>query len=273
MNMASSDSDKRRPSVSDINKMKAQELKESLKAAVSELKAYDQTEAEMEAAITGDVDGDGNSDGGDGIITTGVGTGIAGMLRLILQELRAMRAERQEFTELRQECQMLRDVVIQQQRFTEQLDAKDRERNLVITGVADCNEEFEGATTDDDKCNAVLSKISTEAVDVVYISRLGKQETGKKRPLLVRLASRETRDKILHNTKKLKGAGDAYKNIYVKKDMHPSVRREWKRLKDARAAEKVKPENQGCTIELDFRKRELRRNDVVIDRWTPTYFQ
>ena len=75
----------------------------------------------------------------------------------------------------------------------------------------------------------------------------------------------------LNNTKALKGAGDAFKRIYVKKDVHPSLRKEWKRLSDAETAERRKPENAGCTIRFDRERRVLLRNDVIIDKWNPSF--
>ena len=260
---------KRRPSQADIGKMKVAELREALKSAIGELHAYDETEAELEV-VTG---GDGEADGDDGVFAELMPSGIPGMLRLILREVRAMRAEREEIGQLRQEFETLKGVVAQQQRFIEQLDNKDRERNIVITGIPEGAEALEGATTDLDKCQKVLSKIGAEDVHPVQISCIGKQEQNRKRPLLIRLDSKNERDGVLGNTKRLKEAGNAYRYIFVKKDTHPSVRREWKRLKDAETTEKQKPENQGCEIELDFKKRELRRNGVVIDRWAPAYFR
>ena len=41
-----------------------------------------------------------------------------------------------------------------------------------------------------------------------------------------------------------------YKKIYIKKDSHPEVRKEWKRLRDAEDAEKSKSVNAGCNIRL-----------------------
>ena len=58
----------------------------------------------------------------------------------------------------------------------------------------------------------------------------------------------------------------------MKKDVHPSVRNEWKRLRDAERTEKDRPENVGCVIRLDVRERKLYRDDVVIDKWNPLFF-
>ena len=65
---------------------------------------------------------------------------------------------------------------------------------------------------------------------------------------------------------------DDFKKIYVKKDTHPGVRKEWKRLYDAMAQEQRKPENAGANIQLDKKERVLRRDGRVIDKWKPSFF-
>ena len=245
-----------RPSVTDINKMKLAFLKETLKSAVSELQAYDDLNAEFESTKTSAADEEGD-------ILTG---GVSGILRLILIELRAMRAER-AIKQLRQDFNTLQGVITHQERFLERLDARDREKNFVITGLPE-ETEFGGASTDLGKCKKVCEIIGANVeMDVV---RIGKAVPGRHRPILGRVKNRETRDAVLTNTKVLKEAGPLYKNIYVKKDVYPAVRREWKRLNDAEITEKNKPANQGCNVYLDFKKRVLLRDDVIIDR---VYFQ
>ena len=102
-------------------------------------------------------------------------------------------------------------------------------------------------------------------------TRLGKAEAGRNRPILAKVPSRAARDKILENTKELRAAGPAYRRISVKKDRHPAIRKEWKRLRGVETAEKGKPVNQGCTIRLDYKKREITRDGVVIDKWSPSF--
>ena len=258
---------RRRLSAEEIGDMSPDNMRAALRAAVEELEAYD------EAEESGDlVDGD----GGGGRRGPGLGDGGAnGTLELILRELRAMRAERDEdrteVKKLREECCELRTIVAQQQRFMEQLDSRDRECNLIITGVPE-QEAFEGAVNDLGKCRNIMAAVDSEGV-AIEIARLGKPEEGRKRPILAKVASREVRDGILENTRALKDAGPSFRRIYVKKDLHPATRKEWKRLRDVVAAEKAKPVNQGCAITLDYKSRQVTRDGVVIDKWRPTYFQ
>ena len=258
---------RRRLSAEEIEDMSPDIVRAALRAAVEELEPYD------EAEESGDlVDGD----GGGGRRGTGLDDGGAnGTLELILRELRAMRAERDEdrteVKKLREDCSELRSIMTQQQRFMEQLVSRDRECNLIITGVPE-REAFEGAVKDLGKCRKILAAVGNGGV-ALEISRLGKAEEGRKRPILAKVANTEVRDGILENTRALKDAGPSYRRIYVKKDLHPAIRKEWKRLRDVVAAEKAKPVNQGCTITLDYKTRQVTRDGIMIDKWRPAYFQ
>ena len=240
-------------------------MRVALTAAVNELEAYDEADLETDDLATRIGGGGGRGRGG--------GSDVEGTLQLILEELRKMRTERAEeraeVAKIREECKELRAVVTQQQRFMEQLDSRDRECNLIITGVPE-EEAFDGAVNDIGKCRKILEVIGDTSVPL-DTTRLGKAETGRSRPILAKVPSRAARDKILENTKELRAVGPAYRRIYVKKDLHPTIRKEWKRLRDVETAEKGKPVNQGCTIRLDYKKREITRDRVVIDKWSPSF--
>ena len=98
-----------------------------------------------------------------------------------------------------------------------------------------------------------------------------KETDNPKRPMLVTLDSRIERDRILEKKTNLKKK-ENLKLIYVKKDLHPNVRNEWRRLFEAEKKEKERPENVGVEIRFDTRKRELLRDGIVIDSWKPTPF-
>ncbi len=70
--------------------------------------------------------------------------------------------------------------------------------------------------------------------------RLGAHvELGRRnRPLLLTFPQKDMRLRILTNAKNLKTAGE-FSRIYVKKDVHPGVRKEWQRLRDPGAQEKA----------------------------------
>ena len=70
-------------------------------------------------------------------------------------------------------------------------------------------------------------------VGQLTIKQLGDVQEGKCRPILVETESTTIRNRIVAHAKNLKDDGEQYKKIRVKKDTHPAVRREWKRLFDA----------------------------------------
>ena len=163
------------------------------------------------------------------------------------------------------------DIISQQQRFLEMLDKKEREDNVVILGLPDEGEALEGAVTDVDKMQRVWEKIGVPRVQCQH-RRLGTQgNNNRKRPLLLTIRDKELRSRILSNAKNLKSAGESYSRIYVKKDVHPGVRKEWERLREAEKREKERPENVGYEVKLDTRERKLYRNGEVIDGWNPQF--
>lgn len=163
------------------------------------------------------------------------------------------------------------DIIAKQQRFLETLDRKERESNLVILGVPDENETLDGGATDESKLRKIWEKVEVNE-EIRSHKRLGNRVDNRKRPILLSLASKEVRDKILEKASKLKELGEVYSKIYIKRDVHPSVRNEWKRLRDAERSEKERPENVGCVIRLDTRERKLYRDGIVIDSWNQQFF-
>ena len=164
---------------------------------------------------------------------------------------------------------------MQHQLFLEQLDRQKRETNLVLFGIPDGQESFDGATTDDDKIKKVWTAVEADPDRITIRShrRLGPViNANRPRPLLVDVESKSIRDEMLEKSKKLKELQENYKKIYIKKDSHPEVRKEWKRLRDAEEVEKNKPSNSGCTIRLDFKQRVLYKYDIAIDKWRPHPF-
>ena len=86
------------------------------------------------------------------------------------------------------------------------------------------------------------------------------------------LDSQTQRDSILRMAKNLKNAGFSLSRIYVKKDVHPAVRKEAARLRHKEREEKDKSENVGVNIVYDWKNRVMLRDGVVIDRFTPNFF-
>ena len=164
------------------------------------------------------------------------------------------------------------EILMKQQLYLEGVDRKERETNLIVLGVPEEGVAVDGAESDNDKLDKIWEKVNDESTRV-FAKRLGNvAQHGRKRPILVRVRTRVDRDSVLSKAKDLKEAGETFKTIYIKKDVHPAVRKEWARLREAEKLEKEKPENQGITIPLDTRERKLYKDDVVIDSWTPHPF-
>ncbi|MPC18981.1 hypothetical protein E2C01_011882 [Portunus trituberculatus] len=104
------------------------------------------------------------------------------------------------------------------------------------------------------------------------LSRQGASCGGqRRRPMLVILAFRDEIDAVLDKIKRPKTCEDPYKNIYIKKDVHPSVRAEKSSRKlmeaEQREREKELPKNIRCNIQFNTRERRLYKHRMVIDQW------
>ncbi|KAG0730154.1 hypothetical protein GWK47_028854 [Chionoecetes opilio] len=162
------------------------------------------------------------------------------------------------------------EIIFKQQLYLEALGRKERRANVVILGVPDEQESLSGAVNDADKLNKVWQILGVNNVAGAH-RRLGDTAQGgtnrRCRPILLMLQDESQRQHILEQAKKLKTAGEAFKKIYVKKDIHPAVRKEWKRLHDAERTEKERAGNVGCVIHFNTWERKLYRDGVVIDSW------
>ena len=77
----------------------------------------------------------------------------------------------------------------------------------------------------------------------------------------------------METAKNLKtAAGGCFSKIYVKKDVHPLVRRELNRLREVEKREKEKPENQGMNVHYNNVCREIMVNGRVVDQFRPAFF-
>ena len=74
---------------------------------------------------------------------------------------------------------------------------------------------------------------------------------------------------ILRNASKLKdqGENDPFKRVFLKRDVHPDIRREEKRLYEVFKAERDKPQNVDFDVIFDRKKRVVTVNGEEIDRF------
>lgn len=199
---------------------------------------------------------------------------------VLLDEIRDMKKILNEVTTLKHEVTKLSEkvddaykIIHQQQMFLETLDNRDRRRNLVITGVSE-NADENGAT-DVEKVQKVLEAAGySDPVDPARwtVKRLGQQNERNKRPIHIAVDDQKQRDNILRCAKNLKNASDYMSRVYIKKDVHPAIRKETARLRKREQEEKDRPENVGVNITYDWKNRVLLRDGVVIDRFVPRFF-
>ena len=174
-----------------------------------------------------------------------------------------------ENAELKEKLKQQGMVIKHHQTFMERIDMKERGCNLIITGIP---EDREGGQNDVDKVQSILAELETNTdSDVKNIKRLGAREgQANNRPILVEMTSMQERNRIVvaargNNAERLRG-------IRIKKDTHPSVRAEWRRLFEAKEAEEKKPGNARCQISFNLKKRQLLRDGQVIDSWCSQLF-
>ncbi|MEA3357744.1 MAG: hypothetical protein U9Q67_04915, partial [Patescibacteria group bacterium] len=198
---------------------------------------------------------------------------------VFLNELKEMRKELGQMKTMKLQVQALSEkldcafeIINQQQRFLESVDAKERWRNLVITGVSE-GEDGLGAT-DEEKIKAVVMASGYNGelqVSEWTVKRLGQANEERRRPMLITTSNKKQRDDIVSGARGLKNS-ERFSRIYIKKDIHPASRKELARLRARERDEKNKPENAGVNIHYDWKQRVLLRDEVIIDRYCPIFY-
>ena len=89
------------------------------------------------------------------------------------------------------------------------------------------------------------------------------------RPLLVSLNTAGDVRTVLTKTYNLKDKNE-FRNVYIKRDEHPLVRKEWRRLREFARKERAAPINVEATIKIDYQKRAVTRNgESILDFVSP----
>ena len=154
----------------------------------------------------------------------------------------------------------------------EEADAKWRRNNLIIVGMPEEDIESPLGSCDLDRVLCVVKKTGVSVRDNLRIRRLG-QTTGTAqttRPILLTFDTHETCREILNNAKRLRN-DNACTNIFIRRDIHPTLRYEANRLRIRERNEKANPENRDADIQYDRKERVLTKNGVIIDRFRPAF--
>ena len=260
----------RKLSVSDINQIIKDQLKKHLKDIIRDLNEE-------------------KSNPTPNILENEDSATIIKLLTSILDEVNNLRQEKIQFKKrieyLENQTKTLSEAVFQHQRFLEAIDSPKRSCNLIITGVPEDDDlvaeavdenPAERAVSEKDKVSLIFKKVEQkESVNIVEVTRLGKKQGGtnsRPRPLKVVTNNPQERKLVLDNTKKLKHAGQSFSKIFVKKHLHPIVRRELNRLRAVEREERNKPENAGKPVVYDRETRCLKVDGIVVDRFKMAFF-
>ena len=167
----------------------------------------------------------------------------------------------------------IKATVAAQQKTLEDLQQDRRAKNLIITGVPEApGEPSDTRRIDFNTVESIFTAVECPGICANRVTRLGKkQETPLEnsdisptpRPLLVCLNTTNDARTIIKKSSNLKKSSD-FKKVYIKKDEHPLVRKEWRRLRDFARKEKAAPINVGCTIKVDYQRRAVTRDGETI---------
>ena len=161
----------------------------------------------------------------------------------------------------------LKSIVVKQQRCLNNIDSAERSCNIIVAGLTEETIFTDNGTYDDDhkKIEALLRTIDLPLPRGYKIDRLGKKAPNAKfhRYIKFNVGDKENRDNILKQANRLKDIGDPWSNIYLKKDLHPVIVDENKRLRKKKYELSKLEENKNKEIKID--KGKLKIDDTVVD--------
>ena len=143
----------------------------------------------------------------------------------------------------------LTGVIVNMQKCLNQIDADKRITNLMINGLPEEEMVSDGQnalTTDKDKFHQLLHKIGIndldQEIEEFQFSRIGERtNNGRNRLLKINVGSKEVRDKICNESKKVKLLPVPWKLVYINKDVHPVYLKENQRIRKKMADLKKVP--------------------------------
>ena len=137
-------------------------------------------------------------------------------------------------------------------------------------GVPEMDLESPLGNSEFDRLEYVIEKTGISLNRGDYRMRRLGQSTSQTRPILLTLDCHQVCKEILKNANKLK-----YENyctdIFIRKDIHPTLRFEANRLRIRERNEKANPENRNAEIKYDRKERVLIKNGIIIDRFRPAF--
>ena len=202
------------------------------------------------------------------------------LLKQILGEMKKFNQERNliktELEEMKRNNALLLETVAQQQRFLEEIDSEKRAKNMIVLGISenDLNLNGQAIKEDKEKVEKMLTEIGYRG-EIMTTHRLGKKDANvnRARPIKVVFPNANDRQMALALADNLNNIFDgALKDVKMKKDTHPAIRKEYGRLFEAERKEKAKAENVGKHVFFDKKKRLLLIDGEIVDRFKPSFF-
>ena len=191
-------------------------------------------------------------------------TSIQEIQTTINQQMGALQTKVQVLeNELKKEVaknEQLTSVVVTMQKSLNMIDADKRVTNLMINGLPEeeMQDDEERVLNDDAaKMKYLFHCIGINDIDVQIdgfeYSRIGTVVEGRKRMLKINVGSKETRDKICKESKKVKLLPAPWKHIYINKDVHPVYLKENQRIRKKMQELKKIPgyEHESGRVKLD----------------------
>ena len=134
--------------------------------------------------------------------------------------------------------EQLTSVIVTMQRSLNMIDSDKRVTNLVINGLPEDemqNDDDIDLADDKDKFKCLMHKIGIndidEQIDEFEFARIGAPADGKKRVLKINVGTKDSRDKICKESKKVKLLPAPWKYVYINKDVHPVYMKENQRIR------------------------------------------
>ena len=190
-------------------------------------------------------------------------------VQVLADALKKLKAEVEKLTET---VSVHKTLFLNQQIAIEQLFARERSSNVIVHGLSEVTEY-----SDSELIGLMCKIVKCDNVPTTF-KRIG---SGENRPLLITCRSYNQRKTLLENRRNLKTEGEKeYGNdvkidwgmVFIRKDTHPAIRKEWGRLRSVEKEERLKPHNEGADIRLDTKRREVLCNGIVIDYWKMDFF-
>ena len=141
--------------------------------------------------------------------------------------------------------------------LAEQRDKKARESNIIIHGKEEVKEQEDLVFSKD-----LIQSIGVDT-PIKSVSRIGRQENSKKRPIKIVFNSSEDREKVMENLKNLKGK-EQYKGISVTEDYTTSERQ---MIRDFTSLAKEKNASEPENSEFVWKVRGTPKNGLVLKRF------